>query len=215
MEHSTNVMLQSRLYSFLFVIVFLSSSQTLLQFVYAQEATEGKDIMYTDFQGSPDTLAAAFQYPKAWDFQIERGKVETYVQVKIRGPRNEEDTYTSYFTVRESTVKAKGGRFDGAAELLEQRKKTLLAKAQIEEEGDVQVAGIGGRELVVAQAIPPLHTHGLKGIPIPIRTRTVVLKKDDNLYELIYSADQRQYDQFTSDFDHLLKTFAFTGGSSE
>jgi hypothetical protein len=64
-------------------------------------------------------------------------------------------------------------------------------------------------DVAITYVIPPLHTHGLKPIEIPVKTRTVIFQREAYVYQLTFSADAREYDQHAQAFEQLLQSFRF------
>ncbi len=164
---------------------------------------------YVDYVSTEPSLAVRFQIPEGWGVQREQGKVERYHQIRIRGPRNQEDTYTCYLSVRASPLQSYGGKFGSVEELVSNYKSHLFQDPQILVQHPVKVAGIAAQELLVSFTIPPLHQPNLKSIPIPVRTRSCFFERSPYLYELIYSADAREFERYVEAFDRLVRTFRF------
>lgn len=170
---------------------------------------EGRMGSYVEYTGSDPAFMIAFHYPKGWKLQEERGTIDVYRQVRVLGPRNEEDTYTPYVSVRGSPLKSFGGKHHNVQELINSYKQHLFHDATIESERQRTVAGIRTTDLTASFIIPPQHKPKLKAIPIPVKTRLLFLEKDPYLYELIYSADAREYERHSEAFERLIKTFRF------
>ena len=164
-------------------------------------------IQYREYQGDQLGVPIVFRYPIAWQLQQEQGTVERYQQVRVLGPRNREDTYRCYLTIRSSPLERDGGKFDTRDALVKHYTDHLFTGASIDGDRERQVAGVPARDLTVSYTIPPLYQHGLKAIEIPVKTRTVVLQLHDHLLELVYSADQREYAEYAEAFDELLAAF--------
>ena len=163
-----------------------------------------------EYRGTEPALSVTFHYPADWRLTEEQGRLEVYREVRIQGPRNAEDTYTGFLIVRSSPLKTSGGRFGSAEELLRHKRRYALPGTTVLVDGTRRVAGRTARELVVTYTIPRLNQPGLKPLPIPVKTRTLVLMKDPYLYELSFSADAREYDRDAGAFERLLKTLAFS-----
>lgn len=164
---------------------------------------------FAQYQGREGGLLLTFQYPAAWRLQEEQGKIDLYRQVRVMGPRNSEDTYTCYLSVSGAPLKKHGGRFESAKERLAIYKGHLFSDGKVDRERERTFAGEKASDITVSYTIPPLHERGLKPIPIPVKTRTLFFEKGAYLYELIYSADSREYDLHVKAFEQLLKTFRF------
>ncbi|MBI3615897.1 MAG: hypothetical protein HY211_05200 [Candidatus Omnitrophica bacterium] len=164
---------------------------------------------FTQYQGRDPGLKLTFHYPAGWRLQEEQGTIDRYRQVRLLGPRNSEDTYTPYFSVAGAPLRADGGRFEDLAERVVTYKAHVPADAKIEKETARLVGGEKAFDITVAYTVPPLHRPGLKAIPIPVKTRTLFLQKGRYLYEIIHSADAREYGLQERAFGQLLKTLRF------
>ena len=161
------------------------------------------------YQGQGLGLSLTFRYPEDWRLQEEEGAIDLYRQVRLLGPRNREDTYTPYLSVAAAPVKAEGGRFEDLTERIGLYRANLPVGAKLEQEGERVVGGERGLDLTIRYVIPPLHHKGLKNLPIPVKTRTLFFQRDRTLYEVIYSADAREYDLYAKVFEELLKSLHF------
>jgi hypothetical protein len=160
------------------------------------------------YAGTDASLGIAFSYPDAWKAQEERGRLEPYRQVRLRGPRNQADTYTAYIIVRSRPSGDDEGSYE-SVEALMQRYRELLPEGTSVDQDDVrQLAGSAARDLIVSSTIPKRHRH-VESPEIPVTTRTVCLEHGHRLYELVYSADAREYPRFVSVFERLLDTLEF------
>ncbi len=162
---------------------------------------------YMQYQGTEPGLMVRFEYPGQWKLYEERGKVETYRQVRMLGPRNHDDTYTAYFSVWGSPLKSSGGRHENLDGLVTHYKSHLLSETQMLSEQPLTVGGKRAVEVMVSYTMPPIHHKGLKAMAVPVKTLTVFLEYSPYLYELTYSADAREYEQSAKAFQRLLKTF--------
>lgn len=163
----------------------------------------------TKYAGNDTRLQVEFRYPAGWQVQEERGKTDVYSEVRLLGPRNRDDTYTCAIAVRGSPAKAYGGKHETLVELVKHYTSHLFKDATILSENDRVVDGTHATELTVSYTIPPLHLPGLKAVEIPVKAHALFLEKDPYLYELIYSADAREYDRHADAFEQLIKTFRF------
>ena len=164
---------------------------------------------YAEYTSSDSDFTASFVYPEGWSLDEERGTKEAYREVRIRGPRNADDTYTCYLAVRASPLKSEGGKFATSADALEHYTHRLLEGSAVESHTDRAVAGLPADDLTVSYTLPPLHLHGLTPKAIPIKTRTVFLEHGAYLYELIFSADAREFPRHAEAFERLVTTIRF------
>ena len=164
---------------------------------------------YTVYTGSEPGLMVSLEYPEGWTLHEERGKIERYREARIHGPRNQDDTYTSYLVVRGSPVTSFGGRHGSLDELVAHYKAHLIRDTRIVSEHEAAVADTNATDLTVSYTLPPLLHKGIKPLAVPVKTRTVFVENSPYIYELIYSADAREYDRYAEAFEHVLKTFRF------
>ena len=93
-------------------------------------------------------------------------------------------------------------------------RELLPEGARVDHDEVRQLDWRAAHDLVVSYTIPPRRFHaGLPGsapsLEIPVTTRTLFLENGSRLYELVYSADARDYRKFVSVFERLLETLAF------
>lgn len=162
-----------------------------------------------EYRGNAPELSVTFRYPKGWRLQEEAGTMERYRQVRVLGPRNHDDTYTCYLSVRGAPVKSHGGKYATIHELIGSYRAYAFRDATVEAEAQPTVSGLKAREMTVSYVVPPQHKPRLKPIAIPVKTRILFLEKGPYLYEVSYSADAREYDQRAGAFDRLIKSFRF------
>jgi len=172
------------------------------------QAAEGMDD-YKVFTGTKPRLMVTFEYPGPWALQEEQGRIEFYREARILGPRNHDDTYTAYFSVRGSPLKPFGGQHESVEDLVRHYRSHLSQGTQIVSEQQVTVAGHKASDLTISLTMPAMHHKGIKAMEVPLRTRTVLVEKTPYLYELTYSADAREYDRYAEAFERLIKTFRF------
>ena len=170
------------------------------------EQTAGGSMKY---EGDDARLKVEFRYPAGWRLQEERGTIEVYSEVRLLGPRNRDDTYTCTIAVRGSPAKAYGGKHETLSDVVKNFTSHLFKEANILSEKDRVVAGTRAKELTVSYTIPPLHLPSLQAMEIPVKARALFLEKEPYFYELIYSADAREYDLHADAFEQLIKTFRF------
>ena len=72
-----------------------------------------------------------------------------------------------------------------------------------------ELLGLDGTELEVQYDIRLSAQMGGAQLAT-LRKHIVMVAWDDDLYEFIYSADVRDYDQYHESFDHLLESIRFT-----
>jgi hypothetical protein len=159
------------------------------------------------YHGGDGLLAARFEYPAGWKARKGSGRLDRFDQVLILGPRNADDTYTTALVVTASPPKAKGGRFAGAREAAEHQVATLPSGGQTVARSAARVDGAGAVDVTVRYVIPPLRLKGLKPKEIPVRTRSAYFEKGGRIFELSYTADEREFDAHAAAFDRLVATF--------
>ena len=160
------------------------------------------------FHSDEPPLAVSLSYPRSWRLVEERGRAEPYAAVRLLGPRNAEDTYTAYITVRGSLLPP-ATRADDADGPAARYLARLIDGTAVESDTRRRQWGTEVRDLTVAYTVPPLHRAGLRPLPIPVRTRTLFLRRGDHAYEIAYSADAREYASHLAAFDELLTSLRF------
>ena len=173
------------------------------------QVMDAQDSRYATYRGARGELRVTFQYPKDWPVKEETGQVEAYREVRIKGPRNLEDTFTLLLAVRSSPLREHGGKFRTIEELIQHHLSHLFAGAKIVARKKRMAGGQSAEDITVAYTIPPLHQPGLKAIEIPVKSRTLFVESHGRLYELLYNADAREYDEHRDAFEQLLTTFHF------
>ena len=155
------------------------------------------------YQTKNPLLGLKIVYPAEWRLAEERGGREPYAELRVVGPRNQEDTYSASMVVRATA----------GDESLAARARTyqdlLPDDAVVESRAARRLQQVSAQEFVVSWVVPPLFRSGLKAQPIPVKTRTVLFRRGASLYELIYSADAREYDRYAGAFDRLLASLRF------
>lgn len=164
---------------------------------------------YAEYRGETLGILVRCQYPEGWTIQEERGQREPYLQVRFRGPRNPDQTYTAYISVRESPLAAYGGKFEGVDAAVDFFLSHLLSDARVKAKTQKLIGGIQAIDLSVAYTIPPLRRPTLRAQPIPVVTRSLFVEKSPYLYELIYSADEQEFPRYLPSFEHLLETVSW------
>ena len=160
------------------------------------------------YHGTTPPLVVSLAYPSAWRLTEEVGSRERYAQVHLLGPRNAEDTYTAYIAVR-GVVPDGEGAMGGLDERVRRYADELLEGTTIESLRPTSLQHAEARDLLVAFTVPPLFHPGLKSLPIPVKTRTVFLRRGAYLYEVIYSADAREYAAHAPAFERVLASLRF------
>lgn len=162
-----------------------------------------------EYQGARGGLSVGFRYPSGWKLREETGTIEPYRQIVIQGPRNQDDTYTASLSILAAPLTPEGGKYQSAASLFWHYRNHPLPGTSILDQSNRTVGGVMAMDVTVTYVIPPLHTHGLKPIEIPVKSRTVILQRDSSVYQLTFSADAREYDQHAQAFEQLLQSFRF------
>lgn len=151
-----------------------------------------------------------FTYSADWALEESQGRLEPYRQVRLRGSRNAENTYTAYVTIRRTPLRAQGGRYEALDDAVAAQTAQLPEGAVIELQATRQIGGLRAEELIIAYTIPPMHRAGLRAVAIPVRTRTILLQEGTSLYELVFSADAREYASQAAVLDQVLEHLELT-----
>ena len=166
----------------------------------------GESTTYSMYTGNDATFPIRFEAPDGWKATEESGTVDSYRAIRLLGPRNAEDTYTSAITIRQSPVKAQGGKFASGEELMEHALAHQLSGSTTEARTVTTVAETPAIDVTVAYTVPPLRLPKLTPLPIPVKTRTLVLVKGSYVYEVIYTADAREYSRHASVFERVARS---------
>jgi hypothetical protein len=116
--------------------------------------------------------------------------------------------------VRSRPSRENGGPYESAEALMQRYRELLPEGARVDQNDVRQLAGRPAHNLVVSYTIPPrrFHVQSAESTPtleIPVTTRTLFLEHGSRLYELVYSADARDYRRFAVVFERLLETITF------
>ncbi|MBI2174787.1 MAG: hypothetical protein HYU33_06285 [Candidatus Omnitrophica bacterium] len=177
---------------------------------YAQEQSMNNPLgTYATYTAEEPELHVDFRYPSEWKLTKERGRIESYRQIRIQGPRNAEDTYTCYLSVLSAPNRDNGGTDEDVASRVSRFTKHLYKDPHVLSENVTPIAGVQATDLVVTFTIPPLHQPGLKALAIPVKTRSCFFQKGPYLYELTLSADAREFDRYAAAFEELLQSWKF------
>ncbi len=164
----------------------------------------------TVFRGEEPPLSVSLAYPPSWRLVEERGRAEPYAALRLLGPRNAEDTYTAYISVRGSPLPPEARAADeDPGDPARRYLSQLIDGTAVESDARRRQWGTDVRDLTVAYTVPPLHRSGLKPVPIPVRTRTLFLRRGGYAYQVAYSADAREYAAHLGEFDALLASLRF------
>lgn len=164
----------------------------------------------------PDTVSSelvvgshrmALQYPAGWRMEYEEGRTEPYQQIRLVGPRNEEDTYTAFIAIRVRPRRSEGGWYERVEELVSQSAEHVVEGSVVDGPRAVQVAGLAAEELLVSLTITPRPQHGLPPLPIPVQSRAVFFEREGAYYEIVYSADAREFARHEQALADLLESF--------
>ena len=159
---------------------------------------------------SPEAeLPVSFAYHSYWRLTEERGTVEAYRAVRLQGLRNADGTYTAYMVVRAFPVQPPGSAYADQRAFVSRLLTHLPDGARVEPQTTRPMAGRVADDVTLTYTIPPLHHAGLKAEKIPVKTRTVILQRGPLLYEIAYSADERDYEAHLADFEDLLSSLQF------
>lgn len=162
---------------------------------------------YSWFKNETFSLKVKFQYPKLWRLRMENGQIERYSQVMVLGPRNADNTYTAAFFVRET--KTDSATSESLKALKKKRLDHLYKDPKILSEAPVSVGSVSAEEVTTLHSSPPRFIKGAANLPVDVRSRMVFLQKGASVFEIVYMADQREFQKNEKDFDRLLKSFRF------
>ncbi|MBI4342797.1 MAG: hypothetical protein HY599_05470 [Candidatus Omnitrophica bacterium] len=158
-------------------------------------------------RGDDPTRPLQLVSPAGWRLERERGRTEPYHQIRLVGARNAEDTYTAFISIRVRPLREAGGFYAHVGELVRHSIDRRLEGARVEGPRAVRVAGVPAEELIVVYTIPALRHHaGAKPADIPVTTRSMFFERGSSCYELVYSADTREYARHEAVFTRLLES---------
>ncbi len=164
------------------------------------------DLQYARYIPKDGELPMAFEYPQDWPLDTEQGKIEPYRQIRILGPRNNENSYRSYFIVLRAPLQA-DGKYKSVADFLKNYKEHLMRRSEVLSEGKTKLGGMEAQEMLAQYTMPAWHHQDLNAPEVPVKTRIVVASDNNYLYQLMYSADAREFDAHTKTFERLIETF--------
>ena len=148
-----------------------------------------------------------FAIPAGWQVERDDGRRETYQQVRLLGPRNQEDTYTAFMAIRVRPLRAEAGWYEHIAELVRQEADGALEGSLVDGPHPVRLAGLPAQELTVSVTLRPPAHHEFPPGEVPLITRAVFFEHDHAGYEIMYSADAREYARYEPAFTALLDSF--------
>lgn len=161
------------------------------------------------YPGSGADLPVSFAYSADWRLTEELGAHEAYHAVRLQGPRNAENTYTPYLVIRAFPVQPPGSRWADRRVLTNHLLTTLPDGANVETQTIRSMASTSADDFTFTHTIPPLHHAKHKTVKVPVKTRTVVAEQGPFLYEITYSADERDYETYLAGFEALLASLQF------
>jgi len=169
---------------------------------------------YIRWRGDKEPLHVSFDVPEGWRLALDRGRIERFEQVLVKGPRNADDTYSALLVVRATPSASKGGKFAGAREFAADYRRHLYTGHSVVADRASRVAGEPAIDLTVAYVVPPLRVkpargEPLKPIPVPVQSRTVFFERGGWIYELILSSDRREFAAHAPNFERLAESFRF------
>lgn len=171
---------------------------------------------YKTYHAEKTYLRLSFDYPAEWQIVEDKGRIEPYDQIFVRGPRNAEQTFTATFVVRGQPVRnATGkGRFDTVQHLRENYTTHLYRDPQFTESRNTTVQNQPAEAVTATYIMPPPMSKSVSGVSIPkvetpLKSRAFFTRHGDLLYEFIYSAGQREFAANEAHFDRLIKSIRF------
>lgn len=172
------------------------------------QSEPGKEPMdqHVRYTGTMPGLLVSFDYPEGWILREERGKIETYRQIRLLGPRNAENTYTTYIAIRSSPVKAQGGKYDTIDALIRNSTSHQEAGTTVIWRRATALGSLQATDLLTSSVMPAWHHRDVIAKEVPLKTRQLFFQQGDDLYEIVYSADARDYDLRSQTFEQLLHT---------
>ncbi len=165
---------------------------------------------YLTFGGAVPFLNLTFRYSADWRFLEDHGATEPYHQTMIIGPRNAADTYSARIVVRGTPLKQNKGRFESVQELKQHYADHLYKDPKVINDTTHDIGGLTAEDYTVTYTVPPLLGKGIKhSVEFPVKERALFTQNAGYLFEFIYSADAREYDEHRAKFEKLLKSVRF------
>jgi hypothetical protein len=163
---------------------------------------------YSRFTSANPKLDFSFLYPSDWPVREVQGK--EYDEVFIRGPRNEENTYSLSLVVRVSTTNSNLDTL--IADYLERSKR--LSKFRETSRATGTLAGAEAVEIEIGYIIP-LPINSVNAKETPIIERTIFLRRGNRLYEIAYKGVEKDYHRYLEAFRNAARTFEFQEATGE
>ncbi len=182
------------------------ATKLVLAITSAALLTGMSELQYTQYAPKDTGFPVAFEYPKGWPLDIEQGKIDPYQQIRIMGPQNSEDSYHSYLVVLRAPLQAEG-KYSGTDAFLQNYKDHQLRRSEVLWERKATLGGLEAKDLLVQYTMPAWRHKDLHAPEVPVKTRIIVTSDRNYLYQLMYSADAREFDTHAKTFEHLIETF--------
>ena len=199
-KKSTIIIAAAVLALFVFGFIILSKNEWGLNM-------QNKD--YQWYHGPQPYLGISFKYPNHWRLMEDKGKIDSYTQAVVIGPRNADDTYASTFVLRGSPLKNKNGRFENIEQLKQNYVTHLYKNPSFLSQSSAKVQNHLAEDITVIYTLPPMHHKGLKSKEVPVKARALFVQNGDNLYEFIYNADEKEFEKYITEFESVLKSLRF------
>ena len=165
---------------------------------------------YENYRADLSLLKVSFDHPADWKPTDDEGKIDRYSQIIVLGPKTQEDSYRPSFVVRGVPVKgSEGGWFDSLEKFKMNHLIHVYKDRQIVAENKTPVAQIESEDIVYTHTIPASHIHNFQHPEFHVKSRVLFFRDSHQFYQIIYSADVKQFDLYQEDFDHLLESFTF------
>ena len=161
------------------------------------------------YEGASPYLPVSFKYPVSWMLREDQGKIDHYSQAIILAPKKPGWPYTAAFVVRGSPLKSARGRFETPEELKQNFVSHLYKDPRVLKESTLRLKGTSSIDLTVSYTFLPIRHKGFNAQPVPVKNRILFAQNNGILYELSYSADEREFESHSAEFSRLLKSLRF------
>lgn len=159
-----------------------------------------------EFRGTVPLLAARFQYPADWRLKEHRGEREPYAEALVVGPKNAAETFRAAFSVRGVPA---GVRYRSLEAYRDEYLSHFYRDPRIERMTKSTLGGRPAWDVTVSYTLPALHRPGLKGEPVPLRSRLLFAEHAGVFYLVTYIVDDREHQAHAPAFARLIDSFRF------
>ena len=175
----------------------------------AATAVAAEEASFVTYRSHDPALPITFDYPADWKV-MSRPSGGQAPGLQVIAPPSPRIHGLIILTVSVQPLKAAGGQYASAKELVEFYKSHMPPSS---EPGEATVLGVTAVKLSMrSQARSPSRT--IPSELVPKKGERVIFEKDDQLYELTWTAPDEAVPQAAAAFEHLLRTLALIDDSA-